>query len=160
MDGPLYSVFILLFPLPGFFCWKSLQKKFPFGRKKYNTKKVHPKAKQFLTNILNTKEHITTWKSRCILSTMSNAYGAARRAIFFNSACVLDLFGLSDALRIHHCTPCYPEYLRNSHPPSKKYPCFPKTSWFQKIPQFQKKSPVGEFPLPGIKKKSPVQTGK
>ena len=122
-------------PTGDFFLKIAPQKKWPFGRKNYNTKKVHPKAKQLLTNILNTKEHITTWKSRCILSTMSNAYGAARRAIFFlNSACVLDLFGLSDALRIHHCTPCYPEYLRNSHPP-------PKKSWFQKKSQFQKKIP-------------------
>ena len=59
-DRSACSVFILLFPVPGIFLKIAPKKNSPFGRKNYNTKKVHPKAKQFLTNILNTKEHITT----------------------------------------------------------------------------------------------------
>ena len=93
------------------------------------------------------------------------AWSRAQREHFQYFVLEFEIFSLSDATRIHHWTACHPEYLRKSHTFPEKNSDFqkksPKISDFQKKnPGFKKKSPVGEFPLPCIKKKSPVQTGK
>ena len=67
----------------------------------------------------------------------------AQRENFQYFACAFEISSLSETLRIHHWTAGSPYYFRKFRQP---------------LPL--KKIPVGEFPYPAIKKKSPVQTGK